>query len=79
MPSCGLLKEETILSIDYRNEPLVKVENKAQSHIGFVRLGENIQPILDIDGSETKAFFLKLRTAIWEWNCCRYGKSKKSI
>ncbi len=45
-------EEETVLSIDYGDSPLVKVENDPQSHIGFVRLGENIQPILDIDGSE---------------------------
>ena len=36
-------KEETVLSIDYGDKSLVKVENEPQSHIGFVRLGENIQ------------------------------------
>ena len=49
-------KEETVLSIDYGDKSLVKVENEPQSHIGFVRLGENIQPILDIDNSEIKVF-----------------------
>lgn len=50
-------EEETVLSIDYGDSPLVKVENDPQSHIGFVRLGENIQPILDIDGSEIEVLF----------------------
>ena len=49
-------KEEDVLSIDYGDKSLVKVENEPQSHIGFLRLGENIQPILDIDNSEIKVF-----------------------
>ena len=44
-------EEKTVLSIDYGDEPLVVVEGNPQGNIGFVRLGENIQPILNIDGS----------------------------
>ena len=44
-------EEKTVLSIDYGDEPLVVVEDNPQGNIGFVRLGKNIQPILNIDGS----------------------------